>query len=58
MHLKNPLLVGFGVRDKETFESACKYAQGAIIGSAYVRAIDNAENIEEATKKFLEGILK
>lgn len=58
MQLKNPLLVGFGIRDKATFESACKYANGAIIGSAYIRALQQGGNIEETTKSFLADILK
>jgi tryptophan synthase alpha chain len=57
MKLKNPILVGFGIKDKTTFQTACKYANGAIIGSAYIKAIENS-NTEEATKKFLEGVLK
>jgi tryptophan synthase alpha chain len=57
MKLKNPTLVGFGIKDKSTFQAACKYANGAIIGSAYIKAIENS-NTEEATKKFLEGVLK
>jgi len=56
MKLKNPILVGFGIKDKTTFQTACKYANGAIIGTAYIKAIENS-NIEEATKKFLEGVL-
>lgn len=56
LNLKNPILVGFGIKDKQTFQAACKYANGAIIGSAYIRAIENS-NTEEATKKFLEGVL-
>jgi tryptophan synthase alpha chain len=57
MKLKNPILVGFGIKDKSTFEAACKYANGAIIGTAYIKAIENG-NTEEATRKFLEGVLK
>ena len=57
MKLKNPILVGFGIKDKSTFQATCKYANGAIIGSAYIKAIENG-NTEEATKKFLEGVLK
>jgi tryptophan synthase alpha chain len=57
MNLKNPVLVGFGIKDKITFQAACKYANGAIIGSAYIKAIEN-NNTEEATKQFLEGVLK
>jgi tryptophan synthase alpha chain len=57
MNLKNPILVGFGIKDKSTFQTACKYANGAIIGSAYIKAIENSKT-EEATKIFLEGVLK
>ena len=56
MHLNNPVLVGFGVKDKATFNSACKYANGAIVGSAYINAISNAANIEEATSRFVKNI--
>jgi tryptophan synthase alpha chain len=56
MKLKNPVLVGFGIKVKITFQTACKYAYGAIIGSAYIKAIEN-EDIEESTKRFLKSIL-
>jgi len=58
MKLKNPVLVGFGIKDKQSFNAACKYANGAIIGTAFIKAIENANDVEEATKKFLESILK
>jgi len=57
MELKNPVMVGFGIKDKASFESACKYANGAIIGSAYIKALEKTKDIEETTKNFLEGIL-
>ena len=58
MILKNPLLVGFGIKDKNTFQAACKYTNGAIIGSAYIQALENAGDIETASKKFLDTILR
>jgi tryptophan synthase alpha chain len=58
MQLKNPVLVGFGIKDKDTFNTACKYTNGAIIGSAYIKALQNADDIEKATKEFLDTILK
>lgn len=58
MQLKNPVMVGFGIKDKASFESACCYANGAIIGSAYIKALQSGADIKETTKKFLEGILK
>ena len=57
LQLKNPVLVGFGIKDKETFAMASKYANGAIIGSAYIKALENGPDVEEATKKFLGTIL-
>lgn len=57
MNLLNPVLVGFGIKDKATFEAACANANGAIIGSAFIKAISVAEDLNTATKEFLEGIL-
>lgn len=37
MNLKNPQIVGFGIKDKETFQQATKTARGAIIGSAFIK---------------------
>jgi tryptophan synthase alpha chain len=58
MHLKNPVLVGFGIKDKDTFTAAAKYTNGAIIGTAYIKALHNAVDIDTATKQFLQGILR
>ena len=57
MQLKNPVLVGFGIKDKATFETACRYANGAIIGSAYIKSLEGTENIEQTTKEFIKGIV-
>jgi tryptophan synthase alpha chain len=57
MALRNPILVGFGIKDKSTFEAACQYANGAIIGTAYIKALEQATDIGEATKTFLRTIL-
>jgi len=55
--LKNPVLVGFGIKDKATFDAACKYANGAIIGTAYINALSQNKNIEEATSGFLSPVV-
>jgi tryptophan synthase alpha chain len=57
MKLKNPIMVGFGIKDKQSFQAACQYADGAIIGTAYIKAIENAEDVNTATKSFLSSIL-
>ena len=56
MNLKNPVLVGFGIRDRSTFETACANANGAIIGTAYIKALAEPGNVSDITRKFLESI--
>ena len=58
MNLKNEIIVGFGIRDHETFSQACKHAAGAIIGTAYIKAIENSVNIDADTQRFLGSILQ
>lgn len=58
MNLKNKVLIGFGIRDHRTFSTACKYASGAIIGTAYIKAIEKGKNLDLTTKKFLNSILE
>jgi tryptophan synthase alpha chain len=55
--LKNPVLVGFGIKDKQTFEAACEHANGAIIGSAYIKALENTTDIAGITATFIKSIL-
>jgi tryptophan synthase alpha chain len=57
MQLSNPILVGFGIKDKLTFQSACAYTNGAIIGSAYIKALENTKDIALTTKEFLNTII-
>lgn len=39
MQLKNPQIVGFGIKDQDTFKQATQYAKGAIIGSAFIKML-------------------
>ncbi len=56
LSLKNPVLVGFGIKDKKSFEIACAHANGAIIGTAYIKALAGAGEMAEITRKFLESV--
>ncbi|MEO7961063.1 MAG: tryptophan synthase subunit alpha [Ginsengibacter sp.] len=58
MSLLNPIMIGFGIRDAATFNAACKYAAGAIIGTAYIKAIETSIDLEADTAGFLNAILK
>lgn len=56
MQLSNPVLVGFGIRDKATFEEACKFTNGAIIGTAFVKAIETALDLQVAIANFIQDV--
>lgn len=56
MVLKNPRLIGFGISNAETFENACQYAHGAIIGSAFVKALEGSESLEQKVSGFINTI--
>ncbi len=57
MQLKNPILVGFGIKDKATFDAATLHSQGAIIGSAYIQQLTKGGDIESSTSQFLNSVL-
>jgi len=47
LQLKNPLIVGFGISNKEAFQKASQYTAGAIIGSAFVRRLGEKDYMDE-----------
>ena len=56
MHLKNPLMVGFGISNKATFQAACEHASGAIIGSRFVTLLEEEKDPEKAILKLKEAL--
>ncbi|MFN8295161.1 MAG: tryptophan synthase subunit alpha [Chitinophagales bacterium] len=57
MQLKNPTLIGFGIKDKKTFDTACEYANGAIIGTSFIKAIDNSVDLKNDIQQFCNSII-
>ena len=55
MNLRNKLIVGFGISDKSTFNTACKYANGAIIGSAFIKNL--GKNAIDEINDFIKPII-
>lgn len=49
--IKTPSLIGFGISNKNNFKYACQYANGAIIGTAFIKALEKNE-----AKGFIDGI--
>ena len=56
LELKNRLLIGFGISNKESFVIANQYASGAIVGSAFINAIKNTKDLSLAVKDFVNEI--
>ncbi len=57
MNLRNPRMVGFGISNKETFDAACTYAQGGIIGSLFVNLLDQYKgNAQKAISQLKKDI--
>jgi tryptophan synthase alpha chain len=56
MNLRNPRLIGFGIKDQATFRKACRYAQGAIIGSAFIRILQNSAALEKDIMDFINSV--
>ncbi|RYF87607.1 MAG: tryptophan synthase subunit alpha [Chitinophagaceae bacterium] len=56
MKLRNPILIGFGIKDSDSFNFACNYAAGAIIGTAYIRALPAMQDLYADTARFVQDI--
>ena len=57
MNLPVPGLIGFGISNRETFLTACSHASGAIIGSAFIKALGGQGKLDSKVKQFLDMIL-
>ena len=55
-NLKNPKLIGFNIKDNATFTNACEYANGAIIGSAFIKMITKSTSYESDIKSFVSSV--
>lgn len=58
MNLHNPRMIGFGISNRQTLESAQNNAAGAIIGSKFVTLLRNTGNADEALNQLLEDLKK
>ena len=56
MDLKLPQLIGFGISTRETYEQACQYASGAIIGSAFMKSLMGDGSIPDKVRSFVNQI--
>jgi len=54
MELKNPTVIGFGISGHAAFAKACKYANGAIVGSAFVKMLATEKDYLDRIPGFIQ----
>lgn len=54
--LRNPGIIGFGIHDRDTFAQACNHASGAIIGSAFIKALSQEGSLQHNIQAFIQRI--
>jgi tryptophan synthase alpha chain len=52
----NPTMIGFNIKDHSSYAEACKYANGAIIGSAFIKMLGNSHLLEKDIKEFVSFV--
>ena len=57
LELKTPILTGFNIKSSGDFQQACQFVNGAIIGSAFIKALQERSDVKKATSDFVKGIL-
>jgi tryptophan synthase alpha chain len=58
MLLQNPLMVGFGISNRATFEAACQHASGGIVGSRFISLLEEEKDTDRAVKRLLHELKK
>lgn len=56
LELKNPRLIGFGISNNTTLQSAFSHARGAIVGSKYVQLLGSEETIEKSVDALFDSL--
>ncbi|MBB6610179.1 tryptophan synthase subunit alpha [Pontibacter sp. Tf4] len=56
MELQNPGIIGFGIHNRATFTEACNHASGAIIGSAFIKALAREGSLQQNIQTFIQSI--
>lgn len=56
MSLRNPRMIGFGISNKQTLESAQANATGAIIGSKFVMLLDEEKDADKAIDRLFAAL--
>ncbi len=56
MGLRNPRMIGFGISNHSTFRAACDNARGGIVGSLFVKLLDEERSPSAAIEKLKQAL--
>jgi tryptophan synthase alpha chain len=56
LKLSNPILIGFGISNAQTFSTASSFSSGAIIGSAFITLLKDSNDLKIDIKQFIASI--
>jgi len=57
LKLKNPVMIGFGIKNKSDFETVTQKSAGGIIGTAFVKILMDNNNWKEDSRNFIQSII-
>ncbi|SHN25963.1 tryptophan synthase, alpha chain [Cyclobacterium lianum] len=57
MGLKNPRLIGFGISDSSSFQTAAAHAHGAIIGSAFIHVLRDSKDLKKDIYQYIQSVI-
>lgn len=56
LKLNNPIIIGFGIKNKTDYEKACRLSNGAIVGTAFIKTLSESKDLTKDIKKFITNI--
>lgn len=56
INLKNPVMIGFGIKNKTDFKQVTEKSQGGIIGTAFVKILLENKDWKEKAEEFIKAI--
>ena len=56
MQLKNPRPIGSGISNKATLDTVCEYSSGAIVGSAFIKALNETQDVAKGVELLLKRL--
>jgi tryptophan synthase alpha chain len=50
-------MAGFGISNREQFLSVCNYVQGGIIGTAFIKQLEQSSDLKAGIQSFIQSVL-